>query len=315
MNMSNKRHLNVVTITLNPALDLTGHLHTLTKGKVNQVKHCALHPAGKGVNVARVLAELGANVTATGFLGGENEQAFCRLFAELEINDAFIRVQGATRINVKLVETTSEVSDINFPGVSVCAESVAKFEQALFALAEENDVFILSGSLPIGITPEMCASWIRRLQQLDKKVLFDSSNDALASGLLAGPWLVKPNADELAQWAGKPLNTTDELLTAAEAMASLNVENVVVSLGEKGVMWLSDGQWLRAIPPTMEVVSTVGAGDSLVAGICWGQINGWESRRTLAFATALSALAVTQTGVELPDVARLEAVGSSITIM
>ena len=98
-------------------------------------------------------------------------------------------------------------------------------------------------------------------------------------------------------------------------MASLNVENVVVSLGEKGVMWLSDGQWLRAIPPTMEVVSTVGAGDSLVAGICWGQINGWESRRTLAFATALSALAVTQTGVELPDVARLEAVGSSITIM
>jgi len=313
--MSNKQQLNVVTITLNPALDLTGHLHTLTKGKVNQVQHCALHPAGKGVNVAKVLAKLGANVTATGFLGGENEQAFCRLFTELDINDQFIRVQGATRINVKLVETTREVSDINFPGVSVSAESVHKFEQKLFSLAEENDVFILSGSLPIGLSPEICASWIRRLQQLGKRVLFDSSNEALAAGLLAGPWLVKPNADELSLWAGKALNETNDLLAAIESMANLNIENVVVSLGEKGVMWLNAGKWLRAIPPKMNVVSTVGAGDSLLAGMCWGLMNDWEARRTLIFATALSALAVTQDGVGLPEVAQLEAIGNEVTIM
>jgi len=114
-------NLKVVTVTLNPALDLTGHLQILTKGAVNQVQHCALEPAGKGVNVAKVLAELGAEVTATGFLGIENQAPFCQLFERSNIQDKFIRVQGATRINVKLVESSSQVSDINFPGVSVTA--------------------------------------------------------------------------------------------------------------------------------------------------------------------------------------------------
>ncbi|MCP4326454.1 MAG: 1-phosphofructokinase, partial [Alteromonadales bacterium] len=96
----------VVTITLNPALDLTGSLDLLSVGSVSLVNKGSLHAAGKGVNVAKVLADLGAQVTVTGFLGRDNEQLFCQLFTEMGAKDAFIRVDGATRINVKLVENS-----------------------------------------------------------------------------------------------------------------------------------------------------------------------------------------------------------------
>ncbi len=128
----------VVTVTLNPALDLTGNLDLLTAGTVNLVEKGSLHPAGKGVNVAKVLAELGADVTVTGLLGADNQEPFCQLFETLGVTDRFVRVNGASRINVKLVEASGQVSDINFPGVAVSEQDIKPFEQTLFALAEST---------------------------------------------------------------------------------------------------------------------------------------------------------------------------------
>lgn len=312
--------LKVVTVTLNPALDLTGHLQTLTKGKVNQVQHCALEPAGKGVNVAKVLAELGAEVTATGFLGIENEDAFCQLFQRINVTDRFIRVQGATRINVKLVEASRSVSDINFPGVSVTAAAITEFETMLFNLARDHDVFVIAGSLPVGVTPKQCANWVEALQKIGKKVFFDSSNAALSAGITVQPWLIKPNDEELAHWAkdtkdAKGITLADKSLTAiAEHLSNTGIANVVVSLGAEGVMWLDQTGWLQAKPPTMEVVSTVGAGDTLVAGMCWGTLNNWNKKQTLSFATALSALAVTQVGVGVKAINDVVTLSERITI-
>ncbi|QUM84203.1 MULTISPECIES: 1-phosphofructokinase [unclassified Moritella] len=306
--------LKVVTVTLNPALDLTGHLQTLTKGMVNQVKHCALEPAGKGVNVAKVLAELGADVTATGFLGVENEAPFCQLFERTKITDKFIRVQGATRINVKLVEANCQVSDINFPGVSVTAAALVEFETMLFNLSLSHDVFIIAGSLPIGVSPEVCANWIEKLQQSGKKVFFDSSNAALSAGLAVQPWLIKPNDEELAHWAESSALADKSLTEIALQLSNTGIANVVVSLGAEGVMWLNKEGWLQAKPPTMDVVSTVGAGDTLVAGMCWGHLNNWDKEQTLRFATALSALAVTQVGVGVKDINSVQAMSEHIAI-
>jgi len=306
--------LKVVTVTLNPALDLTGHLQTLVKGTVNQVQHCTLEPAGKGVNVAKVLAELGAEVTATGFLGIENEAPFCQLFAKTNITDKFIRVQGATRINVKLVESSSQVSDINFPGVSVTAAAITEFETMLFNLSRDHDVFVIAGSLPIGVTPEQCANWIAQLQQAGKKVFFDSSNAALSAGIAVQPWLIKPNDEELRHWAKGGALADKTLSEIAEQLLSTGIMNVVVSMGPEGVMWLNHEGWLQAKPPTMDVVSTVGAGDTLVAGMCWGQLNNWDKKHTLSFATALSALAVAQVGVGVKDINEVITMSERITI-
>ncbi|WP_051288069.1 1-phosphofructokinase [Photobacterium halotolerans] len=304
----------VVAVNLNPALDLTGSLSVLEAGTVNLVERGSLHPAGKGVNVARVLAELGAAVTVTGLLGTENQDPFCELFSQYGIEDAFVRVQGASRINVKLVEASGRVSDINFPGVTVSQDDVAAMENKLFELAEQHEVFVIAGSLPAGLSPQTCAAWIKKLKAQGKKVLFDSSNQALKAGLTASPWLVKPNDEELSAWCGKTLETPAELKSAAETLYRQDIANVVVSLGEKGVMWLDESGWLHSQPPGMEVVSTVGAGDTLVAGLCWGYLNQWNKQETLAFATALSALAVTQVGVGVPDDALLNQTLESVQI-
>ncbi len=304
----------VVTITLNPALDLTGHIDTLNIGSVSLVSESDLHAAGKGVNVAKVLSDLGAEVTVTGFLGKDNQEMFCQLFEEMGANDAFVRVNGSTRINVKLVEENGEVSDINFPGVEVTPVDIEQFERTILRLAQDHDYFVMAGSLPKGVSPMLCASWIEKLHQLGKKVMFDSSRDALAAGLDAHPWLIKPNDEELSHFVGKELKSIPECQQAAAQLASKDIDNIVVSMGSNGVMWLHNNEWLHAKPPRMEVVSTVGAGDTLVAGLCWGHMQEMPKEELLTFATALSALAVTQVGVGLSDAKELATLQQQIQL-
>ncbi|MCS0354766.1 1-phosphofructokinase [Vibrio diabolicus] len=303
--MTNKTS-KVVTITLNPALDLTGSVNELNVGSVSLVQQSNLHAAGKGVNVAKVLSDLGADVTVTGFLGKDNPELFHQLFNDIGVKNEFVEVQGATRINVKLVEASGNVSDINFPGVQVTADEIARFEETLFRLAETHDYFVLAGSLPGGVTAEQCAAWIKALHQQGKKVLFDSSKAALKSGIEAHPWLIKPNDEELGDFVGEHLETPEQCQAAAQTLSDKGIENIVVSMGDDGVMWLNQGEWLRAQPPRMNVVSTVGAGDTLVAGLCWGHMQLMPKNDLLRFATALSALAVSQVGVGLTSQEELE---------
>lgn len=303
--MTNKTS-KVVTITLNPALDLTGSVNELNVGSVSLVQQSNLHVAGKGVNVAKVLSDLGADVTVTGFLGKDNPELFHQLFNDIGVKNEFVEVQGATRINVKLVEASGNVSDINFPGVQVTADEIARFEETLFRLAETHDYFVLAGSLPGGVTAEQCAAWIKALHQQGKKVLFDSSKAALKSGIEAHPWLIKPNDEELGDFVGEHLETPEQCQAAAQTLSDKGIENIVVSMGADGVMWLNQGKWLRAQPPRMNVVSTVGAGDTLVAGLCWGHMQLMPKNDLLRFATALSALAVSQVGVGLTSQEELE---------
>jgi 1-phosphofructokinase len=304
----------VVTITLNPALDLTGSLETLNVGTVSLVSKSSLHAAGKGVNVAKVLSDLGAEVTVTGFLGKDNLELFSQLFETINAKDEFIRVPGSTRINVKLVEESGEVSDINFPGVEVSPIAIEQFERTLMRLAEDHDYFVMAGSLPKGVSASLCAGWIEKLHSLGKKVLFDSSRDALAAGLDAHPWLIKPNDEELSHFVGKELKSIEACQSAAAELASKDIENIVVSMGSNGVMWLNNSEWLHAKPPKMQVVSTVGAGDTLVAGLCWGHMQEMPKIELLTFATALSALAVTQVGVGLSDAKELAALQKEIQL-
>ncbi|WP_108652296.1 1-phosphofructokinase [Dongshaea marina] len=287
----------IVTVTLNPALDLTGYLGQFMRGRVNQIERSTLGAAGKGVNVAQVLARLGARVTATGLLGQDNQGAFCELFERTGIEDQFVRLAGSTRINVKLSEQGGEVSDLNFPGFQVTDEALNSFENKLLQLASDHQWFVFSGSLPRGLSAELVAGWIGKLVAQGKRVLFDSSGPAFARGIEQRPWLIKPNEEELGQWLGKPLSTETARAQAAHRLQKMGIEHVVVSQGAEGVLWFHRGQCLQATPPKMQVQSTVGAGDSLVAALCWGLANGWSQQECLRFATGLSAQAVTHSGV------------------
>ena len=307
--------MRIATVTLNPAFDLVGRLARIEIGEVNTVETLGLYPAGKGINVAKVLAELGAKLSVTGFLGEENQGDFVQAFAQNGVDDKFYRIAGKTRINVKITEIEADVTDLNFLGFEISEQDWEAFTHQSQTWESQYDLVAVCGSLPRGVTPEQFAAWLESLHQQGLKVVLDSSNAALTAGLTAHPWLVKPNRRELEVWAGRSLHTVEEVIEAAEQLRSHGIENVIISMGEKGSVWLNSEGVLQAQPPHCEnVVSTVGAGDSMVAGLIYGFSQGWSKEKTLSFASATSALAVSQSNVGISDKQALEQILAQVKL-
>lgn len=307
--------MRIATVTLNPAFDLVGRLARIEIGEVNTVETLGLYPAGKGINVAKVLADLGAKLSVTGFLGEENQGDFVQAFAQNGVEDKFYRIAGKTRINVKITEIEADVTDLNFLGFEISEQDWEAFTHQSQTWESQYDLVAVCGSLPRGVTPEQFAAWLESLHQQGLKVVLDSSNAALTAGLTAHPWLVKPNRRELEVWAGRSLHTVEEVIEAAEQLRSHGIENVIISMGEKGSVWLNSEGVLQAQPPHCEnVVSTVGAGDSMVAGLIYGFSQGWSKEKTLSFASATSALAVSQSNVGISDKQALEQILAQVKL-
>lgn len=297
----------ILTLTLNPALDLTVRLPRLEPGEVNRSETILTHAAGKGVNVAQVLADLGHLVSVGGFLGEDNPQAFDALIASRGFGDAFIRVPGETRSNIKIAEYDGRVTDINAPGPWVGEQAQKELLKRVEIIGPEFDAVVVAGSLPSGVSPQWFQGLLETLKNLGLKVALDTSGEALRAGLKAGPWLVKPNTEELAEALGH----------SADAVSQLHqqgVEHVVVSDGAAGVSWFSPGRALHATPPKVSVASTVGAGDSLLAGMLHGLLSGDTPEHTLRRATAIAAMAVTQIGFGISDDAQLAHLQSGVAV-
>ena len=309
-----REKLKVVTVTLNPALDLFGSIKKLNKNKVNIIEKSQTNPAGKGINVAKILQELSVCVTACGFLGEENQEAFVKLFEKLSIVDGFIRVKGQNRINVKILEQSQDITDLNFQGLTITNNQLEQLENKLAKLLNTHKVFVISGSLPKGVSQKTYKNIIEKLQSKGAKVFFDSSCEALKEGLLASPYLIKPNVDELNFLFNNEIKTKAQIKQAAKKLLTNKGKNVVVSLGENGVLWLDENGWLKADGIKTKVISTVGAGDTLVAGICFGILNNWSKEKTLSFAAALATIAVSQVDVAVGNREDLEKIQKKITI-
>ena len=297
----------ILTLTLNPALDLTVRLARLEPGAVNRSETMLTHAAGKGVNVAQVLADLGHDVSVGGFLGDANPQAFDALIARRGFGDAFVRVPGETRSNIKIAEQEGRVTDINAPGPLVSDEAQKALLKRIALIGTQFDAVVVAGSLPRGVSPQWFQGLLQQLKDLGLKVALDTSGEALRAGLQAGPWLVKPNTEELAE----------ALEGSTDAISRLHqhgVEHVVVSDGAAGVTWYRPGAALHATPPKVAVASTVGAGDSLLAGMLHGLLSDEAPEQTLRRATAIAAMAVTQIGFGISDDAQLAQLESGVVV-
>ncbi len=303
----------VLTVTLNPALDLTVQLPALRLGEVNRSDNLQAHAAGKGLNVAQVLADLGHQLTVTGFLGEANAQPFEQLFAARGFADEFVRVAGETRSNIKLAEADGRITDINGPGLEVGAAQREELLARLERLVPGHELVVVAGSLPRGVEVPWFVELLQRLARLGARVALDTSGAALREGLALSPWLIKPNEEELAQ--ARDLDPADAQALADEARRlNARIEHVVMSQGAAGVSWFSPAAAWHAQPPKVRVVSTVGAGDSLLAGMLHGLLAGWPAERTLAHATAIAAQAVGQIGFGITDRAQLAELEAAVRL-
>ncbi|SFB59890.1 1-phosphofructokinase [Pseudomonas sp. NFIX10] len=304
----------ILTLTLNPALDLTVELARLEPGQVNRSDDMHTHAAGKGVNVAQVLADLGHTLTVSGFLGEDNAQVFETLFVQRGFVDAFIRVPGETRSNIKLAEQDGRITDLNGPGPVVDAAAQQALLARLEQIAPGHDVVVVAGSLPRGVSPQWLQALIARLKALGLNVALDTSGEALRVALAAGPWLIKPNTEELADALGCEVVSEAAQAHAAQRLHAQGIEHVVISHGADGVNWFSVGAALHASPPKVSVASTVGAGDSLLAGMLHGLLSADTPEQTLRTATAIAAMAVTQIGFGIHDTAVLASLEQGVRV-
>jgi 1-phosphofructokinase len=292
----------IATVTLNPAIDQTVRVNNYRPGSVNRGQGTRFDASGKGVNVASFLADYGYRTSVTGYLGRGNSGIFEQLFATKHIQDQFIRIPGETRINVKVVDEANQLTtDINMPGLAPPEEALDALLEAVEQLTASCDWFILSGSLPPRMPATTYATIISRLKCRKKHIVLDSSGEALRAGVQAGPTIVKPNIEELRYLVGETLTNEAEIQLAAHRLLNKDIQLVVVSMGKQGAMLVEQTKTLIAVPPTITVKKTFGAGDALVAGLVVARIQGLSLADCGRLATAFATGVIGHASYSLPD--------------
>jgi 1-phosphofructokinase len=309
--------LPVVTVTLNPAIDQTVSIPSFAAGRVNRVTESRSFPGGKGVNVACVLADLGVEVIVTGFLGSLNAEIFEKTFQSKGIEDLFVRVPGMTRTGLKILDPSTErTTELNFPGLAPGREEVRELFERLTDLAVEDRWFVLSGSLPPGMPEDLYAPVVSTLRRRGCHVLLDTSGPPLRAALETErrPVVMKPNVDELAELTGETLETPAAVRAAAVSLLERGVGKVVVSMRGEGALFVEPGRALLAKPPRVTVLSTVGAGDAMVAGIVAALLRGGSLEDVARQGTACGAYAVTRLGAGIDNPAELRRLAGKVRI-
>lgn len=305
----------IATITINPAIDQTVSIADFSAGRVNRVQNFRSDAGGKGVNVAAFLADYGLPVTATGFLGQENCQLFERFFRQKKIADRFVRIAGSTRTGIKIIdEVKQETTDINFPGQAPTPADIQLLFKIVDELSSDCRWFVIAGSIPAGTSADIYRKMVTAIRQKGRQVALDASGDAFRQAVTAVPALVKPNIDELQEFCGHPLNTQAEMIGAARRLLDLGLQTVVVSMGAKGALFVEKDKAIRAVPPPVQVKSTVGAGDAMLSGLVAGKIENRSLKACARLATAFAVIAVTNIGAGLPPAASMNKIEDQVQL-
>ena len=289
----------IYTVTLNPALDKTVEIPDFAPGRVNRITALRTDPGGKGLNVSKVIAKLGGDSEAFVLLGGSAGRAVATALEGLGVRCHIAWGEGETRTNLKIVDPVRRINtDINETGFAVPSALTDGLLERLAAVVHPGDIVVLSGSLPPGAPADTYAAWITRCKAAGARVFLDADGAALAEGLRAKPFLVKPNDEELSRLLGRELRTHAELAQAARTLTSRGVERVVVSLGAEGALFVDASSTVYAPGIPVPVGSTVGAGDSMVAALALAAERGMTAEETMRLAMAAGAANVMSSGTQ-----------------
>ncbi len=260
----------IYTVTFNPAIDYVVRLdRPLAVGEVNRAKgeDCVL--GGKGVNVSGVLAQLGCESVALGFVAGETGAWLERGLAAQGLRTDFVHLaHGMTRINVKI--KAGQETELNGAGPAIPESAMQELEAKLDRL-QKDDVLVLAGSIPASLAQTTYERLLARLEGRGVRAVVDATRDLLVNVLPYQPFLIKPNNHELSEIAGVPLESDEEITAAARDLQAKGARNVLVSMAGDGALLLDENGGVHRIGcPKGKVVNSVGAGDSMVAGFVAG---------------------------------------------
>ncbi len=281
----------ITTVTMNASLDKAYFMdEKIENGTVMRVRESRTSAGGKGVNVARVIKICGQEVQATGLVGGFNGKQLEALMEQDEIRHAFIHADGETRCCINILDSEYGSTEYLEPGFKVSEKEKQEFLREFPEIIKNSSVVTISGSIPRGLPKDIYATMITIAKSMGKVVILDSSGEPLKAGLEAHPDMIKPNQDEMEQLFQTKIQNQEEVIQYAKKLQQeYKIPYVVVSLGKAGSLLVSKENVYLAKVPKLEVVNTVGCGDSMVGGFAVALERGYEAKEALRYASAVAS--------------------------
>lgn len=299
----------IYTITLNPALDHFLEVDALRVDDANRVRSECLYAGGKGIDVSRAIRRLGGDSMALGFIGGHNGRVMVEMLKAEGVTTYFTPIAQETRRDIVIYTARGRMQTmLNAKGPLITADEWESLLAHLRLLELRDAYVVVAGSLPRGVPADAYCQIVQLAQRRGARTVLDADGACFKTGLKARPFAIKPNVNELRRLTGRPLRTEREIVRAAAELNRAGVEVVIVSRGRHGLLVVSRSGSYRAVPPPVSVKSTVGAGDSTVAGFVFRHAGGKSVEDCVRFATAAGTAATLAPGNQLcrpADVQRL----------
>ncbi|CZT55294.1 Tagatose-6-phosphate kinase [Eubacteriaceae bacterium CHKCI005] len=288
----------VLTVTLNPSIDVTLWLDQLDTDMVNRVKRETRQPGGKGINVSRVLTRSSIPTLATGIAGFDNLHAMTYVLGREGVKHRFVRTLGDIRENITL-RVGKETIKVNREGLECSQDDLGKLMRILREEIHPGDFCVFGGSLPQGVGFEDVKALAQEAQSVEGIVAIDTDCLTLDQLSEIKPWLIKPNAGEFCRLVQAEPETPEEMLSYGKQVLDCGISVVLLSLGSEGMLGITKDQAILAKVPAVEAQSTVGAGDSSLAGFLAAHIRGLSFDECVRLAAAYGTASVTDQSAEL----------------
>ncbi|HLB27274.1 MAG TPA: 1-phosphofructokinase [Dehalococcoidia bacterium] len=290
----------IVTVTLNPAIDQTLVLDRFVAGDTLRVRASRFDPGGKGINVSRVVKELGGQTVAMGFAPGGLGRYIEQTLKSEGIECDFVHTKGETRTNITIVDETRHMQTIlSDPGPETDEKFVEQLLGKLRKRLKANDWLVIAGSIPPPLAPKVYAEMIGLAREKWVHAVLDADGPALAAGIAAKPEMVKGNRRELERLLSRHLDDEESTLKAAHVLREMTIRTAVVTRGREGAIAECDeGSW-RSLAPRVRAVSAVGSGDAFLAGVVLSLSHGGTMEEALRLGVAAGTAAVLTPGTEL----------------
>lgn len=302
----------IVTVTPNPSIDRAVMIDQLRRGEVHRATANRIDPGGKGVNVSRALAAQGAPTVAVVPIGGPEGHLLEELLDTAGVARRSVAVSGAVRMNISVLEPDGTTTKLNEPGPTLSASEVAALLDATLEAGGSAAWIVGCGSLPPGVPADFYAKLVTAARERGVRVAIDSSGPSMAAAMAARPHLIKPNDEELAELVGKELTTLGDVRDAALSLVDAGIEMVAVSLGRDGALLVTATDTVHAHAEVAAPLSTVGAGDCMLAGLLHSLSSGLSAPAALAVAVRWGSAAVALPGSGVPNPEDLRGVDVSV---
>ena len=306
--------MKIITLTLNPAFDIHCYVPAFAPYHENLAKITDNEAGGKGVNISRALTVNGVDNLAIVVVGDENGDSFLKRLTADKMNYLAITVEGRIRENITLHTDNADETRISFEGFKTDESILASVLEKLDSEELDGSIITFTGRVPSGISMSAVKEFLNALNKKGARIVIDSRSFTLEDIVEVGPWLIKPNQEEISAYLNCEIDSFEDALSGAKALHAKGIENVMISLGSKGALLVcSEGAFVAA-PPKIEALSTIGAGDSSIGGFLAAAKSGKGAEGMLRLAVSYGTAACLTEGTRPPRKTDVESVYEQVTV-